>query len=77
MTKILWWLGRCFQCWDETVELIDKDLLEFYEGEEEWNDLWSGLSGLPDVRILGDVRVGTFPGLDRYVGGHSEILPRQ
>ena len=77
MRKLLWWLRRCVQCWDETVELIDKDLLEFYEGEEEWNDLWSGLESLADESMFGGVSDGTFPGLASYVFGHREIQPRQ
>jgi hypothetical protein len=63
MRKLIWWLERCAACWDEEVELVDRDTLRFYEGEEEWSEMWAAL----ETPILMDDEDGVFPGLSDYL----------
>ena len=70
MKKLIWWLKRCLECWDESVELVDSDMLRFYEEEQEWDNMWAALE-MPTVLEATDG--GVFPGLSQYLVPAHEL----
>ena len=46
----------------DDMVLIDKDILDFYETQEEWDNMWFWL-GMPPL----DTEATTFRGLSRFV----------
>ena len=64
MEKLIWWLRRCLECWDESIELVDSDEPRVYREDEEWDNMWAALE-MP-LLVEGDA-MGVFPGLDGYL----------
>jgi len=51
MTKLLWWLRRCWACRDETIELVDKDTLKLLDGARLWDEAWRTLPEVVAKRL--------------------------
>ena len=51
--------------WDEDLVLIDRETLEFYEAEEEWDNMWRAFE------MPLETSSGVFPGLSEYITGGS------